>query len=389
MQYILPLVLQQGRCRLCGAESVLVSRQMRVCAACIRTDPDHALPLAQAAHRRSRRLFSLPEEPPQALDGVPCSLCLHGCRMAPGQRGYCNLRENQGGRMAVLAGGPEVGVLHWYYDPLPTNCVAMDVCGERGAMRGATGKANLAVFYGACSLNCLFCQNWHYMQNAQTLSPQMSAAALAEAATDRVACICYFGGDPTPQLPHALTASRLAAERAVGELSARKYPAGEHTVSPGRRVRICWETSGTMHPTYLRRIVDMSLESGGTVKFDLKAASEPLHIALTGFSNRRTLENFAAAAARARERPDPPLVVASTPMVPGYVDSEEVGAIARVIAALDPDIPYRLLAFFPSFLMENLPTTSRAHAQRCLDAASAAGLRHVALGNRHLLGDLY
>lgn len=358
-------MLETARCRLCGAESMCISRQMEACATCIRTDPVRALPLAQAAHRRARHLFGLPTEPPHSPGGLPCSVCMHECRMAEGQRGYCNLRENRGGRMAVLAGGPQAGVLHWYYDPLPTNCVAMEVCGARSAR----GKDNLAVFYGACTLNCLFCQNWNYMQNAARLSPRVSADDLAAAATDRVACICYFGGDPTPQLPHALATSRLANAR--------------------RRVRICWETNGTMHPTLLRRIVEMSLETGGTIKFDLKAHSETLHIALTGFSNRRTLDNFAAAAQRSGERPDPPLVVASTLLVPGYVDEQEVGALAGMIASLNPKTPYRLLAFYPCFLMENLPATSRAHAQRCLAVARSAGVRNVAAGNVHLLSDSY
>ena len=362
---VLPVMPTSARCRLCGVESVLVARQMRVCAACVRADPDRALPLAQAAHHRARRLFRLPEEPPRSAGGIPCALCARECRMAPGQRGYCNLRENRGGRMGVLAGGPQAGVLHWYYDPLPTNCVAMEVCGERATR----GSDNLAVFYGACTFNCLFCQNWHYMQQAARLDPKVSAVELADAATGRVACICYFGGDPTPQLPHALAASRLARAR--------------------RGVRICWETNGTMHPAFLRRVLELSLESGGTIKFDLKAASEPIHIALTGFSNRRTFENFAAAARRARERPDPPLVAASTPLVPGYVDEEEVAALAAMIAALDPEIPYRLLAFCPNFLVENLPTTSRAHAERCLDAARGAGLQRVGLGNVGLIGDHY
>lgn len=365
MQHVLPLMCEAARCHLCGARSTRISRQVRVCAACIRTNPGRALPLAHAAHRRARRLFGLPEDPPQASAGLPCSLCVHACRMAPGQRGYCNLRESRRGRMAVLAGGPEAGILSWYYDPLPTNCVAMEVCGERATR----GKDNLAVFYGSCTLNCLFCQNWTYMQDAGALRPRVSAIELAGAATGRVACICYFGGDPTPQLPHALATARHAGTR--------------------RPVRICWETNGTMHPTYLRRIVELSMESGGTIKFDLKAWSDPIHVALTGFSNRRTLDNFAVAAGRSRERPDPPLVVASTPLVPGYADEEEVGALARMIASLDPEIPYRLLAFHPGFLMENLPTTSRAHAERCLAAARAAGVRHVGLGNLHLLGDLY
>lgn len=388
MQHVVPLMLEPGRCLLCGVESVLVARQMRVCAACIRSDPDRALPLAHAAHRRARRLFGLPEQPPRSPGGIPCSLCVQECRMAEGERGYCNLRENRGGRMAVLAGDSDAGILHWYYDPLPTNCVAMDVCGERGTR----GRDNLAVFYGACSLNCLFCQNWHYMQNAAALSPRVSASELAAACTGRVACICYFGGDPTPQLPHALAAARLAtphpatSDPAAAQLASRTRPDSQ---SRSRPVRICWETNGTMHPAFLRRMVEVSLASGGTIKFDLKAFNDPVHIALTGFSNRRTLDNFAAAASRCHERPDPPLVVASTPLVPGYVDTEEVGAIAGFIASLDPSIPYRLLGFHPGFLMENLPTTSRTHAERCLAAARDAGVRHVGLGNVHLLSDLY
>lgn len=82
-------------------------------------------------------------------------------------------------------------------------------------------------------------------------------------------------------------------------------------------------------------------------------------------------------------------MVVSTPLVPGYVDEEEVGAIAGMIASLNPEIPYRRLAFYPSFLMENLPTTSEAHAQRCLAKTRAAGVRQVGLGNVHLLSDLY
>jgi len=41
--------------------------------------------------------------------------------------------------------------------------------------------------------------------------------------------------------------------------------------------------------------------------------------------------------------------------VPGYVDAEEVGLIARFIAEVDPRIPYTLLAFAPHFYMQDLP----------------------------------
>jgi pyruvate formate lyase activating enzyme len=140
-----------------------------------------------------------------------------------------------------------------------------------------------------------------------------------------------------------------------------------------------------MHPKLLDAAVGYSLRSGGCIKFDLKAFDEELHRALTGVSNRRTLENFARAAARARERPQPPLVVASTLLVPGYVEADQVAKIARFIASLDPATPYALLAFAPNFRMGDLPCTPARQAREAEAAARAAGLTRVRIGNRHLL----
>lgn len=289
--------------------------------------------------------------------------------------GYCGVRRAVGGE--VVGGGAERGRVSWYLDPLPTNCVASWVCpAETGAgyprwtdRRGPEyGYFNLAVFYEACNFNCLYCQNWHFRQVGDDRRAR-SAEELAGAADGRTRCICSFGGDPGPQVEHALAASRAARERA-----------GE------RILRICWETNGAVARRELREMVELSLESGGCVKFDLKAWEAGLHRALTGTGNAATLRNFAWAAERGGERSEPPLVVASTLLVPGYVEEEEVGGIARFIASLSEGIPYSLLAFHPDFFLHDLPVTSRAQAERCERAAREAGLRNVRVGNVHLLG---
>jgi pyruvate formate lyase activating enzyme len=295
---------------------------------------------------------------------VACGLCGAECRIGEGDRGFCGLREARDGRLRHLAGTPGRGVLSWYRDTLPTNCVADWVCAGSRKL----GKHNLAVFYESCTLDCLFCQNWHFRQTDPERSPGTTAEELADAANAATFCVCFFGGDPASQMPHALAAAeRLAA----------------------RGVTVCWETAGTSDPGLLDRALDLSLESGGSVKFDLKAASEPLHVALTGASNRRSLENFARAAARFGERPEPAPLLASTLLVPGYVDVGEVGRIAAFVAGLDARIPYSLLGFAPQFLMCDLPPTSRRHADAALRAARGAGLTRVRIGNRHLLGPDY
>jgi len=318
-------------------------------------------------HREERRAFHLPLAPPRTpkdRGGVRCPLCARECRIGESERGFCGLRTVRRGKLVHMAGTAQRGMLHWYRDPLPTNCVADWVC--PGSQR--PGYHNLAVFYGSCTLDCLFCQNWHYRHFSPARMPLVSAAALAAEANEQTYCVCFFGGDPASQMPHALAvAEQLAA----------------------RGVLICWETAGTSHPKLLDRAVELSFQTGGCIKFDLKAYNERLHIALTGGSNRRTLENFARAAQRADARPEPPLVVACTLLVPGYVTPTEVGRIAEFIASVNPRIPYSLLGFAPQFYMSDLPCTSRRHAEEAMAAARAAGLANVHIGNRHLLSNAY
>ena len=101
------------------------------------------------------------------------------------------------------------------------------------------------------------------------------------------------------------------------------------------------------------------------------------------------MENFEALSRRVRQRPVPPLLIASTLLVPGYVDEREVEGIAGFIAGLNPEIPYSLLAFYPHFYLTDLPTTSRRHALRCKAAAEQKGLKCVRIGNVHLLSETY
>jgi pyruvate formate lyase activating enzyme len=335
---------------------------LSLCAVCIRERPDEALSSIQEAHARIRAEFDLPPQAPRTPGGVECPLCVNACRLAEGELGLCGLRTARDGRLVHLAGTPRGALVSWYDDPLPTNCVADWVCsGSR-----QRGKVNLAVFYQACTFNCLSCQNWHF--RLKRPPGRVTAGELAARAHGRTHCVCYFGGDPTPQMPHALAASRLLADRGV---------------------TVCWETNGSLHPRFLDQAVDLALQTGGCCKFDLKALDENLHLALTGVSNRRTLENFRRAAQRIPERPDPPLVVASTLLVPGYVDTEEVGRIATFIASIDLDIPYALLGFHPHFFVPDLPRTSVRHADEAEAAARAVGLTRVRVGNRHLLSRDY
>jgi len=368
-----------GKCQICRVNHPLISHKLGICLNCIRTRPEQALQITNQIHTKTRVHFNLPPKPPKDDNGHFCGVCANNCKIGIGKKGYCGLVENKEGKLVRHGGTPEKGILSWYYDSLPTNCVAWWFCpGCTGAgypkyayrAHAETGYYNLAVFYGSCSLDCLFCQNWHYRKHAARLQPIVSARELAEKVDEKTSCICYFGGDPSTQMPHALKTSQLATQKSEENK---------------RILRICWETNGYMNPQLADQAATLALKSGGNIKFDLKTWDENLNQALCGTSNQPTIERFKEIGTKYYDkRAELPVLTASTLLVPGYVDREEVEKIAQFIAEINPEIPYTPLAFYPQYVMNDLPTTSRKQANECLKTAKHH-LTNVRIGNMHLL----
>ncbi|MHA2432071.1 MAG: radical SAM protein [Candidatus Thorarchaeota archaeon] len=294
-----------------------------------------------------------------------CPDCGNHCRLDEGDVGYCNLRVAEKGRVVHRFGGR--AIVSWYFDPLPTNCVADWVCPvTKGdpTFHYSRGLNNLAVFYGSCNSDCLFCQNTSYREMMARGRPLMSAKELASVANDKTACVCYFGGDPACNPEHSLETSRL--------------------LNQSRQVRICYETNGNISSKWLRPIADAVRDSGGTLKFDLKAVTPQIYKGLTGVSNKVVLANFEKLAKEGRVR-DGEYLVVSILLVPGYVGLSELTRLTQFIADCDSTIPTALLGFSPHHMMSDLPRTSRFHAEAAKAVASDAGLTNVRIGNLGLL----
>ena len=359
-----------AECKVCGKRSEKIASILGVCGDCVRERFDESKELSAEAHRGSRERFGLPGSVPDEPGGKVCKLCSNQCRLLPDQLGYCGIRRF----------GPKVrsdrALVSWYLDSLPTNCVADWVCPagtgsgypEFACQQGPEfGHTNLAVFFEACSFDCLFCQNYTFRRSVGK-NPDRTIGDLASSIQLNTSCICYFGGDPSPQMVYSLKASILARQQRKDKI-----------------LRICWETNGSMAAPLLKEALEIAAESGGCVKFDLKCVTRELSLALCGVPNDQTLSNFRLAAEMSHLRPKPPLVVASTLLVPGYVEHKEVARIARFIASCNPSIPYSLLAFQPTFEMADLPLVSRNEAMLCEQTAKDAGLTRIRTGNQHLL----
>ena len=318
-------------CKICGRKR-LISDIIGICLECIKKGniPEEI-----------SKIHSIPKED----KGKKCQICVNQCSI-----------ENNLGRCQVDF-SKKRAYLQWYYDPLPTNCVASWICGAN-----KYGYYNLAVFYESCSFNCLFCQNWHFRERkGEFLSPE----ELAEKVNNRTFCVCFFGGDPTPYIWHSIKTAKIILNK--------------------NKIRICWETNGSFNPNYAPQIAKILKESQGNIKIEIKALNPYLHFVLTGSSNENTLKNFKFFANYDFERKKPPPLIASTLIIPGYISPEEIYEISKFIAQINPEIPYSLLAFYPNYLMTDLPTTSKSHMYECYKKAKQAGLKNIHIGNIHLL----
>ncbi len=365
-------------CRLCGFSSPLLSNAVGVCRKCLIEKPEEAVEIALRQHADARRRFGLPAYPPKSRGGIRCMFCAAECVMQEGEVGYCGIRKAEGGRIKSLS-TLDKALLHYYLDPHVTNCCNAYFC-PAGTGCGypnyavkpgpEIGYYNLALFFYGCSFNCLFCQNWNHKILGQAKLITAEEIVNLTLANERITCWCWFGGSAEPQLPFALNASRLVLEKNQTR----------------RIVRICWEWNGDGHSALVKKAAELSYESGGNIKFDLKAWNKPVHLALTAMDNERVFRNFELVYREFYEkRRNIPVLGATTLLVPHYVGEEEVGEIAKFIASLDAEIPYNLLVFHPDFMMDDIPTTPEKQVWRCYDAAKRY-LKNVNVSNLHLLG---
>ncbi len=102
---------------------------------------------------------------------VVCDLCPRACRLNPGDRGFCFVRQNVGGEMVLTTFGRSTG---FCIDPIE----------KKPLNHFYPGTSVLSFGTAGCNLGCKFCQNWDISKSKDIdrLSQQATPEAIAEAA---------------------------------------------------------------------------------------------------------------------------------------------------------------------------------------------------------------
>lgn len=270
-----------------------------------------------------------------------CQVCMHHCKLKPGQWGLCRARKNEEGEIICKSYGQ-------------VSSLALDPIEKKPLNRFCPGSRILSVGSFGCNLRCPFCQNHEISMVRPDLSEEsyLSPEALAEIADN---CrekgnigVAFTYNEPLVGWEYVLDAAKLVREKGM------------------KNVLV---TNGTASPEILKKLLPYI----DAMNIDLKGFSEEYYRKLGG-SLSDVKEFIMQAAAYCH-------VELTTLIVPGENDSvSEMEEEAAWIASVDREIPLHVSRFFPRFQMQNAGATAVESVYALADAAGKY-LKHVYTGN--------
>ena len=269
---------------------------------------------------------------------VQCLLCPRECRMRDGQRGFCFVRANHGGRLVLDTWGRSSG---FCLDPIE----------KKPLNHFLPGTSVLSFGTAGCNLGCKFCQNHEISTSREvdTLTETAMPGDIADAAVAAgAASVAFTYNDPVIFAEYAIDIAAACRDRGV-----RTVGVTAGYVSPIARE----EFFGAMD----------------AVNVDLKGFTPEFYKRLTGADLDVVLDNLTWLAGTDT------WVEITTLLIPGHNDSDaEIRAMADwIVANLGPDVPHHFSAFHPDNRMRDVPPTPPATLHRAREIALAAGERHV------------
>jgi pyruvate-formate lyase-activating enzyme len=160
-----------------------------------------------------------------------------------------------------------------------------------------------------------------------------------------------------------------------GDITCRPefYVESTGLIKDGRDLWVLIETNGYGLTAWsLDRYRDVGVDA---FWLDIKAFDPEKHKWLTGCDNENILK-----LPREMTRRGFVLEVLSL-YIPGLVEADELESIADLISAVDPSIPFTILAFFPQYGMTEYRSPSAPEMVKAYTRVKEKGLEAVRLGN--------
>ena len=283
---------------------------------------------------------------PLSGDVVQCRVCEHFCAVRPGEAGKCGVRRNVDGTLYLIVYGEAVAV---HVDPIEKKPLFHFM--PRGDI--------LSIGTFGCNFRCPFCQNWQMSQTRDFdnqldhLGRQATPRTLVDIClADHIPMIAYTYNEPTVFFEYTYDTARLAHEEGMKNV---------------------YVSNGYMS----RAALDMIEPYLDGINVDLKAFTKEFYREQCQARLEPVKRNIAYIA-----RETDIWIEVTTLLIPGLNDSEEeLRAMAKWLAKVDPEMVWHVTAFHPDYEMLDRPRTSQRALNRAYEIGRQAGLQYVYLGN--------
>ena len=267
---------------------------------------------------------------------VQCALCPNRCRIPAGRSGNCRVRLNRDGELEI----PFYGHV---------SSIAVDPIEKKPLYHFHPGVQILSVGFVGCSFHCPFCQNYRISQSTSVPTEYLAPEALVSLAQDKGSFgISYTYSEPLIHLEYVLDASRLARAKGL------------------KNVLV---TNGYVNPEPAEELLEVT----DAANIDLKTHDPEFYSREIGGRLEEVKRFISQAVGRV-------FIEVTTLVIPTKTDgAEQIEAIARFLAGLDPQIPFHLSAYYPQYHYRIPPTPPST--LRSLAEVARRHLRYVYLGN--------
>jgi len=278
-------------------------------------------------------------------DTVQCCLCRHRCRIAPGKRGICHVRENRAGTLFSLVYGMVVAE---HVDPVE----------KKPLFHFLPESLTYSIATVGCNFSCRHCQNHSIAQD----QPDAGGAArgsyvppeevVRRAIQSGCSSISYTYTEPTIFFEYALDVARLASSSGL---------------------RNIFVTNGYITTEALDAIAPYL----DAANIDLKGFSNDFYRRITGAGLAGVLDCIRDYRRRGI------WIEITTLVIPGENDSpEQLEGIADFITSdLGTHVPWHISRFFPQYQMTERAVTPLDSLTRAVQAGRRSGLHHLYTGN--------
>lgn len=271
-----------------------------------------------------------------------CKICERRCIISPGKTGFCQMRENKGGKIYSL-------------NYAATSSVAVDPIEKKPLFHFYPGSMVFSLGTVGCNFRCKHCQNWSISQaDLKKIPTKDMLPDEAIRLTKEYGCksIAWTYNEPTIWFEYTLDSAKIAKKEDI---------------------KTVYVTNGYMTEesfAEIKKYLDAA-------NIDLKGMSEKFYADLCDARLQPVLDNII------RMHDSSIHIEVTNLMIPGYNDSDEdIKALVNfMVNEVGVEVPLHFTRFFPQYQMLDLPPTEIKYLEKAQKIAEEAGMKYVYIGN--------